>query len=149
VLRLGPGIAEAAAHAAGSLLGKTRTRDIVDASVVELSMRKVALWRQFRSGRLRPRRQCGRSALLEGELSQCFSVLALRLVRADLAASFELLCLPLSRCVQKIRPFPPVNIAAPQCRSERHRELTGGRSRYPQPRDGAPFLIAVHDPDFT
>jgi hypothetical protein len=33
---------EAAAHAAGSLLGKTRTRDVVDASVVELSIRKVA-----------------------------------------------------------------------------------------------------------
>jgi hypothetical protein len=33
---------EAAAHAAGSLLCKTRTRDVVDASVVELSIRKVA-----------------------------------------------------------------------------------------------------------
>jgi hypothetical protein len=33
---------EAAAHAAGSLLGKARTRDVVDASVVELSIRKVA-----------------------------------------------------------------------------------------------------------
>jgi hypothetical protein len=33
---------EAAAHAAGALLGKTRTRDVVDASVVELSIRKVA-----------------------------------------------------------------------------------------------------------
>jgi hypothetical protein len=33
---------EVAAHAAGSLLGKTRTRDVVDASVVELSIRKVA-----------------------------------------------------------------------------------------------------------
>src|SRR4051812_10813763 len=33
---------EAAAHAAGSLLGKTRTRDVVDASVVELSIRKLA-----------------------------------------------------------------------------------------------------------
>jgi hypothetical protein len=32
---------EAAAHAAGALLGKTRTRDVVDASVVELSIRKV------------------------------------------------------------------------------------------------------------
>jgi hypothetical protein len=30
---------EAAAHAAGALLGKTRTRDIVDASVAELSIR--------------------------------------------------------------------------------------------------------------
>ena len=33
---------EAAAHAAGSLLGKTRIRVVVDASVVELSIRKVA-----------------------------------------------------------------------------------------------------------
>ena len=33
---------EAAAHAAGSLLGKTRSRDVVDASVVELSIRRVA-----------------------------------------------------------------------------------------------------------
>ena len=33
---------DAAAHAAGALLGKTRTRDVVDASVVELSIRKVA-----------------------------------------------------------------------------------------------------------
>jgi hypothetical protein len=33
---------EAAAHAAGALLGKTRTRDVVDASVAELSMRKQA-----------------------------------------------------------------------------------------------------------
>jgi hypothetical protein len=33
---------EAAAHAAGSLLGKTRTRDVVDASVVELSIRRTA-----------------------------------------------------------------------------------------------------------
>jgi hypothetical protein len=33
---------EAAAHAAGVLLGKTRTRDVVDASVVELSIRKQA-----------------------------------------------------------------------------------------------------------
>jgi predicted nucleic acid-binding protein len=33
---------EAAAHAAGALLGKTRTRDIVDASVAELSIRKQA-----------------------------------------------------------------------------------------------------------
>jgi hypothetical protein len=33
---------EAAAHAAGALLGKTRTQDVVDASVVELSIRKVA-----------------------------------------------------------------------------------------------------------
>lgn len=33
---------EAAAHAAGALLGKTRTRDVVDASVAELSIRKVA-----------------------------------------------------------------------------------------------------------
>jgi hypothetical protein len=32
---------EAAAHAAGSPLGKTCTRDIVDASVVELSIRKA------------------------------------------------------------------------------------------------------------
>lgn len=31
-----------AAHAAGALLGKTRTRDIVDASVAELSIRKQA-----------------------------------------------------------------------------------------------------------
>jgi hypothetical protein len=33
---------EAAAHAAGRLLGKTRTRDVVDASVAELSIRKQA-----------------------------------------------------------------------------------------------------------
>ena len=33
---------EAAAHAAGALLGKTRTRDVVDASVAELSIRKLA-----------------------------------------------------------------------------------------------------------
>jgi hypothetical protein len=33
---------ETAAHAAGALLGKTRTRDVVDASVVELSIRKAA-----------------------------------------------------------------------------------------------------------
>jgi hypothetical protein len=33
---------ETAAHAAGALLGKTRTRDVVDASVAELSMRKQA-----------------------------------------------------------------------------------------------------------
>lgn len=33
---------EAAAHAAGALLGKTRTRDVADASVVELSIRKHA-----------------------------------------------------------------------------------------------------------
>jgi predicted nucleic acid-binding protein len=33
---------EAAAHAAGALLGKTRTLDIVDASVAELSIRKHA-----------------------------------------------------------------------------------------------------------
>jgi predicted nucleic acid-binding protein len=33
---------EAAAHAAGALLGKTRTRDVVDASVAELSIRKQA-----------------------------------------------------------------------------------------------------------
>jgi len=33
---------EVAAHAAGALLGKTRTRDIVDASVAELSIRKQA-----------------------------------------------------------------------------------------------------------
>jgi len=32
----------AAAHAAGALLGKTRTRDIVDASIAELSIRKQA-----------------------------------------------------------------------------------------------------------
>ncbi|MEO8904454.1 MAG: PIN domain nuclease [Polyangiaceae bacterium] len=31
-----------AAHAAGALLGKTRTRDVVDASVAELSIRKQA-----------------------------------------------------------------------------------------------------------
>ena len=31
-----------AAHSAGALLGKTRTRDIVDASVAELSIRKQA-----------------------------------------------------------------------------------------------------------
>lgn len=33
---------EAAAHAAGALLGKTHTRDVVDASVAELSIRKQA-----------------------------------------------------------------------------------------------------------
>ena len=33
---------EPAAHAAGALLGKTRTRDVVDASVAELSIRKQA-----------------------------------------------------------------------------------------------------------
>jgi hypothetical protein len=33
---------ETAAHAAGALLGKTRSRDVVDASVAELSIRKVA-----------------------------------------------------------------------------------------------------------
>ena len=33
---------EAAAHAAGALLGKSRTRDVVDASVAELSVRKQA-----------------------------------------------------------------------------------------------------------
>jgi predicted nucleic acid-binding protein len=33
---------EAAAHAAGALLGKTRTRDVVDASVAEASIRKQA-----------------------------------------------------------------------------------------------------------
>jgi hypothetical protein len=33
---------EVAAHAAGFLLGKTRTRDVVDASVAELSIRKQA-----------------------------------------------------------------------------------------------------------
>jgi predicted nucleic acid-binding protein len=33
---------ETDAHAAGALLGKTRTRDIVDASVAELSIRKQA-----------------------------------------------------------------------------------------------------------
>jgi hypothetical protein len=33
---------EAAAHTAGSLLGKTRTRDVVDASVVVLSIRHRA-----------------------------------------------------------------------------------------------------------
>ena len=33
---------ESAAHAAGALLGKTRTRDVVHASVVELSIRKQA-----------------------------------------------------------------------------------------------------------
>jgi predicted nucleic acid-binding protein len=33
---------EPAAHAAGALLGKTRTRDAVDASVAELSIRKQA-----------------------------------------------------------------------------------------------------------
>lgn len=33
---------EAAAHAAGALLGKTRTKDVVDASVAELSIRKQA-----------------------------------------------------------------------------------------------------------
>jgi predicted nucleic acid-binding protein len=33
---------EASAHAAGVLLGKTRTRDVVDASVAEMSIRKQA-----------------------------------------------------------------------------------------------------------
>ena len=33
---------EPSAHAAGALLGKTRTRDVVDASVAELSIRKQA-----------------------------------------------------------------------------------------------------------
>jgi predicted nucleic acid-binding protein len=33
---------ESAAHAAGALLGKTRTRDVVDACVAELSIRKHA-----------------------------------------------------------------------------------------------------------
>jgi hypothetical protein len=33
---------EAEAHAAGALLGKTRTRDVVDASVAELSIRRRA-----------------------------------------------------------------------------------------------------------
>jgi predicted nucleic acid-binding protein len=33
---------EAAAHAAGALLGKTRTRDVVDAAVAEVSIRKQA-----------------------------------------------------------------------------------------------------------
>ena len=33
---------EAAAHTAGALLGKSRTRDVVDASVVVLSIRKPA-----------------------------------------------------------------------------------------------------------
>jgi predicted nucleic acid-binding protein len=33
---------EAAAHAAGALLGKTHTRDVVDAAVAELSIRKQA-----------------------------------------------------------------------------------------------------------
>ena len=33
---------EAAAHAAGTMLGKTRSRDVVDASVVELAIRKLA-----------------------------------------------------------------------------------------------------------
>jgi hypothetical protein len=33
---------EAAAHAAGALLGKTRSRDVVDAAVAELSVRKQA-----------------------------------------------------------------------------------------------------------
>ena len=33
---------EAGAHAAGALLGKTRTRDVVDAAVAELSIRKRA-----------------------------------------------------------------------------------------------------------
>lgn len=33
---------EAAAHTAGVLLGRTRTRDVVDASVAELSIRKHA-----------------------------------------------------------------------------------------------------------
>lgn len=36
------GFEEAAAHAAGALLGKTRTRDVVDASVAELAIRKRA-----------------------------------------------------------------------------------------------------------
>ena len=36
------GFDEAADHAAGALLGKTRTRDVVDASVAELSIRKQA-----------------------------------------------------------------------------------------------------------
>jgi hypothetical protein len=36
------GFDEAAAHAAGALLGKTRTRDVVAASVAELSIRKQA-----------------------------------------------------------------------------------------------------------
>jgi len=36
------GLDEAAAHAAGALLGKSRTRDVVDATVVELSVRKQA-----------------------------------------------------------------------------------------------------------
>lgn len=35
-------LVEAAAHAAGALLGKTRTRDVVDASVAELAIRKQA-----------------------------------------------------------------------------------------------------------
>jgi len=33
---------EAAAHAAGALLGKTRTKDVVDASVAALAMRQEA-----------------------------------------------------------------------------------------------------------
>jgi hypothetical protein len=33
---------EVPAHAAGALLGKTRTRDVIDASVAELSSRKQA-----------------------------------------------------------------------------------------------------------
>jgi predicted nucleic acid-binding protein len=33
---------ETAAHAAGALLGKTRTRDVVDSSVAELSIRRQA-----------------------------------------------------------------------------------------------------------
>ena len=33
---------DAAAHAAGALLGKSRTRDVVDAAVAELSIRKRA-----------------------------------------------------------------------------------------------------------
>ena len=33
---------DAAAHASGALLGKARTRDVVDASVAELSIRKQA-----------------------------------------------------------------------------------------------------------
>jgi predicted nucleic acid-binding protein len=33
---------EAGAHTAGALLGKTRTRDVVDASVAELSIRRQA-----------------------------------------------------------------------------------------------------------
>ena len=34
---------ETAAHAAGALLGKTRTGDVVDASVAELSLRRQAV----------------------------------------------------------------------------------------------------------